>query len=217
MFLATRRRWLYLLTSVAISCCLITFEKTLAQQPPSIEGLESIEQIELGGDRQVKQVDAADLREQVMSCIPDNPPGIVEEVELAGQAEVGGTAYYYFYAYDTDIPNNPENAADPTAPNYEGYPSDLVISIAEGECTMEHFNPMNDPIPLAQAIPQQAARLLTLDRYQRTIAQIGRDGLQVRINSWAENPGVNGTTLWDEEQWALEQLGMDIPASLIEG
>ena len=76
---------------------------------------------------------------------------------------------------------------------------------------MDHFNPMNDPIPLAQTLPQEAARELTLDRYERVIAQIGRDGLQDRIDSWDTNAG----GLWDEEEWALEQLGMDIPAGLL--
>lgn len=163
------------------------------------------------------QPDAQVLQEQVMSCIPDNPPGIVKEVQLAALAEVEDTTYYYFYAYQSEVPENPENPDDPTAPNYEGYPSNLVISVADGTCSMDHFNPMNDPIPLAQTLEWGVARLLVLDRYQRTIEQIGRDGLQARIDSWAEDAGVNGTTLWDEEQWALEQLGMDIPASLIEG
>lgn len=169
----------------------------------------------LKGAAQVEILDAQAVREQVMPCIPDNPPGFIKEVEIAGQAEVDGTTYYYFYAYQSEVPENPENPDDPTAPNYEGYPSNLVISVTDGTCSMDHFNPMNDPIPLAQTLEQEVARLLTLDRYQRTIEQIGRDGLQARIDSWAEDPGVNGTTLWDEEQWALEQLGMDIPESLI--
>ncbi|MEM6432419.1 MAG: hypothetical protein AAF773_00960 [Cyanobacteria bacterium P01_D01_bin.115] len=160
--------------------------------------------------------DAATLREQVMACIPDSPPGIVEAVEVAGLAEVDGTHYVYFYAYDTRVPENPENPDDPTAANYEAYPSDLVISLTDGVCAMGHFNPMGDPIPLAQTLDQVVARQLTLDRYQRTIEQIGRDGLQARINSWAEDPGVQGAYLWDEEQWALEQLGMAIPASLLD-
>ncbi len=160
--------------------------------------------------------DAATLREQVMACIPDNPPGIVEAVEVAGLAEVDGTDYIYLYAYDTEIPANTENSNDPTAPNYEAYPSNLVISVTDGACEMEHFNPMGDPIPLAQTLDQEVARLLTLDRYQRTIEQIGRDGLQARINRWAEDSGGNGSYLWDEEQWALEQLGMAIPESLLD-
>ena len=162
--------------------------------------------------------DAATLREQVMACIPDTPPGIVEAVEVAGLAEVDGANYIYFYAYDTpEVPANTENSNDPTAPNYEAYPSDLVISVAaDGACAMEHFNPMGDPIPLAQNLDREVARRLTLDRYQRTIEQIGRDGLQARINRWAEDPGVQGAYLWDEEQWALEQLGMAIPDSLLD-
>ena len=160
--------------------------------------------------------DAVTLREQVMTCIPDDPPGIVEAVEVAGLAEVDGTDYIYFYAYDTAIPENTENSNDPTAPNYEAYPSNLVISLTDGACEMEHFNPMGDPIPLAQTLDQEVARRLTLDRYQRTIEQIGRNGLQARINRWAEDPGVQGAYLWDEEQWALEQLGMAIPESLLD-
>jgi hypothetical protein len=155
---------------------------------------------------QVKEIDTTELRRQVSDCIP-NSPFQIENVDLAGYAAVDDRDYYYLYAYQGEIPENPE-AGDT---NFEGYPSNLVISTAGGQCRMDHFNPMNDPIPLAQTISQEAARELTLDRYQRTIAQIGRDELQERIDSW--DTGAGG--LWDEEEWALKQLGMDIPAGLL--
>jgi hypothetical protein len=155
---------------------------------------------------QVRELDASELQRQVSACIPDSPFQI-ENVDLAGYAAVDDRDYYYLYAYQGEIPENPE-AGDT---NFEGYPSNLVISTAGGQCRMDHFNPMNDPIPLAQTVPQEAARELTLDRYQRTIAQIGRDELQERIDSW--DTGAGG--LWDEEKWALKQLGMDIPAGLL--
>ena len=152
------------------------------------------------------------LKAAVEACIPNNPPGIVKNVDLGATATVDDRTYYFFYAYDGPIPENPE-PSDPNQPNYEGYPSNLVISVNAQGCRMDHFNPMNDPIPLAQTLPRDVARLLTLDRYERTIEQIGRDGLQARINSWEATP--LGSKLWDEEQWALEQLGMDIPPELI--
>jgi len=154
----------------------------------------------------VREFDPSEVQRRVASCIPGTPFQI-ENVDLAGYAEVNDRDYYYLYAYQGEIPENPEAGET----NFEGYPSNLVISVASGRCRMDHFNPMNDPIPLAQTLPQEAARELTLDRYQRTIAQIGRDGLQGRIDSW--DTGAGG--LWDEEQWALEQLGMDIPAGLL--
>lgn len=153
---------------------------------------------------------AQELKAMVSECIPNNPPGIVKNVDLAASTQVEGREYFYFYAYDGPIPENPE-PENPEEPNYQGYPSDLVISVGADGCQDEHFNPMNDPIPLATTLPQEVARQLVLNRYERVIAQIGRDGLQARINSW-DTSG----SLWDEERWALQQLEMQIPPGLLD-
>lgn len=184
--------------------------------PLLLLGLFLVVLMPAGAESQDSPIDSG-LRSQVGDCVPNNPPGIVEEVSLAAQAEVGDRTYYWLYAYDAPIPEGAgDDPDDPTAPNYEGYPGDLVISVSDGECREDWFNPMGDPIPLSEPLGQEAARLLTLDRYDRTIDRIGRDGLQIRIDSWVEYAEDFGERLRDEERWALEQLGMDIPAILIE-
>jgi len=148
----------------------------------------------------------AEIEQAVSPCVPD-APFVIEGLDVAGSATVDGRDFFYLYAYDGPVPDNPEEGET----NYEGYPSNLVISVGDGgQCRRDHFNPMNDPIPLASELSQPVARELTLSRYRNVIDAIGREGLQQRIDSW-DTSG----TLWDEEQWALQQLGMDIPPALL--
>lgn len=138
------------------------------------------------------------LPTSLAACIPNQPPGLIVKTELVSQTQIDSKTYYFFYAFDE--PNSP-------------YPSNLIISLEANRCYLEHFNPNSDPIPLAESIGQQAARNLTLGRYQGEIEKIGFQGLQNRVNSWAKNG--QGYTLWDEEEWALRQLGINIPAVLL--
>lgn len=138
------------------------------------------------------------LPQQITACIPNQPPGLVAEIEPVSQTQMGSKTYYFFYAYDE--PNSP-------------YPSNLVISTEGTQCHLEHFNPTSDPVPLAKTLPQQVARNLTLGRYQKEVKKIGLQGLQERVNSWASQS--QGYVLWDEEEWALRQLSIQIPNSLI--
>ncbi|NJO93859.1 MAG: hypothetical protein HC820_04970 [Hydrococcus sp. RM1_1_31] len=137
------------------------------------------------------------LSRQIEACVPNSPPGAIAKIELVSQTKIKSKTYFYFYAYD-----------EPKSP----YPSNLVISVEAQNCHLEHFNPMNDPIPLAKTVPQQVARNLVFGRYQGEIKKIGLQGLQERVNSWASQS--QGYVLWDEEQWALRQLNIQIPASL---
>lgn len=153
------------------------------------------------------------IPENIYSCINSiEPPGLVRAVDIAGTATVEATEYYYLYAYDQEVPDNPEpTSAD--SPNWTGYPSDLIISLQSDHCEIEHLGTPGDHIALASVVSQVAARNLTLDRFERVIEAIGRENFIARVESW--DTGDGQYSLWDEEEWALNQIGIDIPERLL--
>lgn len=154
-----------------------------------------------------------EIPEPIHSCINSiEPPGLVRAVDVAGTTAVEGSEYYYLYAYDQEIPDNPEPTSA-ESPNWAGYPSDLVISSQSDRCEIEHLGTPGDRIPLASVVSQVAARNLTLNRFERVIGAIGRENFIARVESW--NTGDGQYSLWDEEEWALNQLGIDIPEELL--
>ena len=154
-----------------------------------------------------------EIPEGVHNCINGiEPPGLVRAVDIAGTAEVEGTNYYYLYAYDQEVPENPEPVSA-ESPNWVGYPSDLVISLQSDRCEIEHLGTPGDRIPLASVVSQAAARNLTLNRFERVIEAIGRENFVARVESW--DTGDGQYSLWDEEEWALNQLNIDIPERLL--
>lgn len=153
----------------------------------------------------------SELPQLLNSCIPNEPPGIVKAVDIAAITTSGSTKYYYLYAYDEEIPENPEPESA-SEPNYVGYPSDLILSVSGRDCTVVYFGTPGDRVPLAEVVGQEIARQLTLNRYERVIEKIGRANFIRRVNSWSTDGGQY--SLWDEEEWALEQLDITIPEAL---
>ena len=149
----------------------------------------------------------------IHSCINSiEPPGLVRAVDIAGTTTVDDTEYYYLYAYDQEVPSSPEPSSA-ESPNWTGYPSNLVISLQSDRCKIEHLGTPGDRIPLASVVNQVAARNLTLNRFERVIEAIGRKNFIARVESWNTNNGQY--SLWDEEEWALNQLDIDIPEKLL--
>ena len=154
-----------------------------------------------------------EVPESIRNCIDSiEPPGLVRAVDIAGTASIEGTDYYYLYAYDQEVPDNPEPASS-ESPNWVGYPSDLVISSQSDRCELEHIGTPGDRISLASVVSQVAARNLTLNRFERVIEAIGRENFIARVESWDTSDGQY--SLWDEEEWALNQLSIDIPEGLL--
>ena len=107
--------------------------------------------------------------ESVHECINDiEPPGLVRSVDIAGITSIEDTDYYYLYAYDQEVPDDPEPASA-ESPNWVGYPSDLIISSQSDLCEIEHLGTPGDHISLADVVSQAAARNLTLNRFERVI------------------------------------------------
>ncbi|MBD1847992.1 hypothetical protein H6F89_32415 [Cyanobacteria bacterium FACHB-63] len=119
----------------------------------------------------------------VNSCIPKAQ---VARTEIIGSTAAQDKSYYLLAAYEQ---------GDPIA-------SDLIISIANKSCRREFYNPTGDRLALASAVPQTVARQLTLKRYQREINRIGRVTFEQQVKR-------SSSDRWfDEEAWALQQLGI---------
>lgn len=127
-------------------------------------------------------------------CIPSDQAAKVEPI---GKARVSGIEYYLLSAYELN--------------DTQG--TDLVISLQGDRCKQVFYNPIGDPIPLANAVGKQVARQLTLSRYQRRIKKLGRDKFQQQINESAVNS--KQVVWWDEEVWALRQLELKVPKNVV--
>jgi hypothetical protein len=132
---------------------------------------------------------AQSIPSAVASCIPAQQ---VARAEWVGKTELEGKSYYLLAAYG----QGDERAID------------LLISVADRQCQMVLYNPTGDRLPLKRAIPQAAARQLTLQRYRQILNQQGQAKMQQQVNEWAKIPGATG---YDEEIWALRQLKIAVP------
>ena len=135
------------------------------------------------------QAQAGGIPAVLNSCIPSNQ---VARAELIGTTRLQETEYYLLAAYEQG----------------DEVGSDLVISAAGGACKRILYNPMGDRLALSSQVPQAVARQLTLQRYQREIDRIGREAFQQQVNQSTSGESI---TWYDEEIWALKQLGISVP------
>jgi hypothetical protein len=138
---------------------------------------------------QKQAVLAQSIPSAVATCIPTQQ---VTRTELVGKTELEGKSYHLLAAY---------GQGDDRA-------IDLVISVAGGQCQTVLFNPTGDRLLLKIAIPQAAARQLTLQRYRQILKQQDQARMQQQVNEWAKIADVAG---YDEEVWALRQLKIVVP------
>jgi hypothetical protein len=132
---------------------------------------------------------AQSIPSAVTTCIPTQQ---VTRTELIGKTELQGKGYYLLAAYG----QGDDGAID------------LLISVAGGQCQKVLFNPTGDRLSLKSAVPQAAARQLTLQRYRQALNQQGRSKMQQQVNEWAKTAGATG---YDEEVWALRQIKIAVP------
>ena len=137
-----------------------------------------------------------DIPETVSRCIPQQTRQPIVRSELIGSSRLQGKDYYLLATYT-------ENNQQPT---------NLIVAVTNGSCEELFFNPMGDRIPFARVVPQPVAQQLTLAQYRREIEHIGNDRFQQQVNQVAaatQNP-----TWFAEEVWALQQLGITVPANV---
>lgn len=127
-------------------------------------------------------------------CIPSVQ---VARVSLISTAHSNNVEYYLLSAYElNDTQGN-----------------DLIISLTGNRCKDIFYNPMGDAIPLSSSVSKEIARQLTLGRYQQTIKKIGQEKFQQQVNESASEK--KQVVWWDEEVWALQQLGFKVPPNVV--
>ena len=137
-----------------------------------------------------------DIPEPVSRCIPQQTRQPIVRSELIGSSRLQGRGYYLLATYTK---NNQQ-------------PTNLIVAVTNGSCEELFFNPMGDRVPFASVVPQSVAQQLTLAQYRREIQRIGKDRFQQQVNQGAaatQNP-----TWFAEEVWALQQLGITVPANV---
>jgi hypothetical protein len=141
----------------------------------------------------------AQIPESVASCIPDRIRKPVARVDNLSNYAFESATYYLFGLLEEGQPAN--------AP-----PVLLVIKTTGQDCHELFFNPAGEPVQLAQFMPQTVARRLTLGLYEHQIDKIGIDKFKADI---AKVTASRASITWfDEEVWALRQLGIPIPANV---
>jgi hypothetical protein len=141
----------------------------------------------------------AQVPESVASCIPDRIRKPVARVDNLANYAFEEETYYLFGLLEEGQPAN--------AP-----PVLLVIKAMGQDCHEVFFNPAGETVQLAQFMPQTVARRLTLGLYEHQIDKIGIDKFKADI---AKVTASRASITWfDEEVWALRQLGIEIPSNV---
>jgi hypothetical protein len=130
---------------------------------------------------------------EALVCV-DNMDFPITRVDVWGTATFESTEYQYLASYV----------------GKSQYPDDLVIAVnVRGECEVAFHNPGGHSVPLASQLPKPVARQLTLARYRYLLNQSGKQQFQRGVN---ESVAGQEEVIWfDEQVWALQQLGISIP------
>jgi hypothetical protein len=136
----------------------------------------------------------SNLPNSLKPCLPTQTRLPIERVEAIAQTKTHQKVYYLLAAYPAS-----------------GYGIDLVISVKQGRCQQEFFNPAGEVRSLTSTLEPDVARQLALGRYKRELQMLGRAKLQEHINQAAASS--NGV-FYPEDIWALRQLGFSIPKTV---
>jgi hypothetical protein len=138
----------------------------------------------------------AQVLESVSSCIPERIRRPVAYVDNVSNYAFEGETYYLFGLLEEGKP-------------VDSPPVLLVVKTTGQDCQEVFFNPGGETVQFAQVMPQTVARRLTLGLYEHEIDKIGIDKFKADIVKVA---GSRTSIIWfDEEVWALRQLGISIP------
>jgi len=130
----------------------------------------------------------------VLACLRNREAYEIEQVDLWGQTTLDHLTYYYLAAY-TDS---------------SGYPHDLVIAVnSDNQCKVKLFDPIGEGVPLSSSLPTGVARELRRQRYQYYVDEYGNSSLASQVKAIAA--GEETVSWFDEEVWALRELGITVP------
>lgn len=122
----------------------------------------------------------------------------VERVVVDGKYQLGTRTYYSLGIYPPKVE----------------YSWDAVISSDGSQCRLDATNPLGEDVPPTAFIPLPVARGLTLDILKSRVNEMGgREKYQSFLVQAAKQSN-NQLLLMPYEVWALNQLGIQIPASI---
>lgn len=138
----------------------------------------------------------AQAPESISSCIPERIRRPVARVDNVSNYAFEGETYYLFGLLEEGKP-------------VDSPPVLLVVKTMGQACQEVFFNPGGETVQFAQVMPLTVARRLTLGLYEHEIDKIGIDKFKADIVKVASSQ--TSITWFDEEVWALRQLGIPIP------
>jgi hypothetical protein len=141
----------------------------------------------------------AQVPDSVAACIPQRIRKPIAQVNSIANHVFEGETYYLLGLLEEGEP------AD--AP-----PALLVVKTVGQDCQEVFFNPGGESVQLAGSMPLTVARRLTLGLYEHEIEEIGREKFQADLIKAAGSR--DSVTWFDEEIWALKQLGISIPSNV---
>ncbi|NBD31703.1 MAG: hypothetical protein GVY17_01685 [Cyanobacteria bacterium] len=194
-FLGSRTRWFLLLFVVGI--ILTVFFHGLFNEGISQDAFPSY-RAHSGSSRQYRGVNPPASEDKVplsaLGCFVNREAYDIEQVDLWGQTTLDHLTYYYLAAY-TDS---------------SGFPHDLVITVnSDNQCKVKLFDPIGEGVPLSSSLPTGVARELKRQRYQHYVDKYGNSSLASQVKAIAT--GEETVSWFDEEVWALRELGITIP------
>jgi len=178
------------LTGLILVIALNSFQSVLGQTTPEIHA-----QTNPKNRHQEDVTQSRPVPDSVLPCVPSPP--VVTKVAEWGRWQQGETTYFYLAAYNETLPKRGD---------------DLVIRQRAKDCERVHFFP-TEVLPLAHSLPTPVARNLRLQRYELWVEAHSPAELQAQVN--AATAGQETVLWWDEEVWALQQLGIEIPENVI--
>jgi hypothetical protein len=141
----------------------------------------------------------AQVPENLAACLPTQTRRPIARVHNVASYDFEGETYSLLSVFEEG-----ESA--------DALPTTLVVKSAGQGCDVVFFNPGGETVQLASVMPQAVARHLTLGLYEHQIDQIGIDKFKADI--LAVTRSETSVTWFDEEIWALQQLGIPIPANV---
>jgi hypothetical protein len=143
----------------------------------------------------------AQVPENLAACLPKQTRLPIARVDNGANYVFEGETYYLLSLFFKKVVDGVESI--------DTLPTTFVAKTTGQGCKAVFFNPGGETVQLASVMPQEVARHLTLGLYEDQIKKIGIDKFKADI--LATTRSETSVTWFDEELWALRQLGIPIP------
>jgi hypothetical protein len=167
--------------------------------PSTVISIALVSCLGLGVVLTTPQTLQAQVPENLAACLPTQTRRPIARVDNVASYDFEGVTYSLLSVFEEG-----ESA--------DARPTTLVVKTTGQGCEAVFFNPGGETVQLASVMPQTVARHLTLGLYEHQIDKIGIDKFKADI--LAVTRSETSITWFDEEIWALQQLGIPIPANV---